>query len=330
MKFKQFRLYNAADASGGSGPVDRGDNIPGDDIDPDAPDADQIAADAAAAALEAELAAAEAAKVDGEDEGEDDPKAEKKGKKDSRIPLSRHKEILEKERETRAILERQLAQYQAGKQIADVNAEITGLENSVMAMEKEYAQLLTDGEIDKATAVMSKIRKAEREMAEAKSDMKIQAAEARNTERARYNIALERIESAFPTLNPDHDEFDEAVMDEVVDLKDAYQMKGLTPTQALQKAVKLLVEPRTTKQEVATTSQPRVGEKDVAAERKVAAVKKTAEALAKQPPNTSKVGVDSDKMGGGKIDPRQVMTMSQKEFAALNEETLAQMRGDVV
>jgi predicted nucleic acid-binding Zn-ribbon protein len=296
--------------------VDRGDLIPEDTAaevtDP------EVVADAAVEELTAEL------------EAEKDEADDKKAKKDSRIPLSRHKEILEKEREHRADLERKLAQYQQGGQIADFNEQLTAAENNIMKMEKEYASLLTDGEIDKATALMAQIRRTEREMAEAKSDMKIHAAEIRNTERARYNISLERIEAAFPTLNPDHADYDEEAMAEVADLKSAYEMKGLTPTQALQKAVKLIVEPRTTKQEVATTSAPRVTEKDVAAERKTAAVKKVADAVAKQPPSLAKVGLNSDKAGGGRIDARAVMNMSQKEFASLNDETLAQMRGDTL
>jgi hypothetical protein len=310
-----IRMAPEPGESGGDAPVDRGDNLESTILD-DTVEADQEAvADEAAEELKTEL--------DAEAE-------EKKSKKDSRIPLSRHKEILEKEREARADLERKLAQYQQGNQLANVNEEITKIENTVIAMEKQYAQLLTDGEIDKATAIMAQIRKAERDMNEAKSDMKIHAAEIRNTERARYNITLERVEAAFPTLNPDHEDFDEDAMSEVADLKSAYEMKGLTPTQALQKAVKMIVEPRTTKQEVATTSQPRVGEKDIAAERKAAAVKKTSEAVAKTPPNLAKVGMDSDKLGGGKIDARAVMNMSQKEFAKLNEETLAQLRGDML
>jgi hypothetical protein len=298
-------------------PVDRGDELP-EDINPEDPD-QELAAQAAEEKLKAEL-----------DEEKDEEEVEAKPKKDARIPLSRHKEILEKERAIRAELEAKYAKSQQGGQLADFNEQITATENSIMKMEKEYAALLTDGEIDKATALMSQIRRAEREMNEAKSDMKIHAAEVRNTERARYNIALERVELAFPTLNPDHEDYDEEAMAEVADLKSAYEMKGLTPTQALQKAVKMIVEPRTTKQEVATTSSPRVGEKDVAAERKAAAVKKTVEAVAKTPPNLSKNGLDSDKAGGGALDAKSVMKMSQAEFAKLNPETLAQMRGDTI
>lgn len=312
---KFFRLY--APEPGDTGSVDRGDVLSEDhDIDPENPDAEEVKNDPKVKELKEEIEA--------EETKDDEPKA----KKDSRIPLSRHKEILEKEREQRAALERQLAQYQQGSQLASVNEEITALENNVLKLEKEYANLLTDGEIDKATAVMQQIRKAERDMAESKSDMKIHAAEIRATERARYNTALERVEAAFPTLNPDHDDFDETAMAEVADLKSAYEMKGLTPTAALQKAVKMIVEPRTTRQEVATSSNPRVSEKDVAAERKKGAVEKTVKAVSKTPPSLSRVGLDGDKLGGGADSAEAVMRMSQKEFAQLSDEALARMRGD--
>lgn len=309
---KFFRLCDPESDTGGT---DRGDNLPEDNVV-------EVVADVKDDPKVKELK--EEIDAEAEEAKDEEPKA----KKDSRIPLSRHKEILEKEREQRASLERQLAQYQNGQQVANVNEEITALENSVLKLEKEYANLLTDGEIDKATAVMQQIRKAERDMAESKSDMKIHAAEIRATERARYSTALERVEAAFPTLNPDHDDYDEAAMAEVADLKSAYEMKGLTPTAALQKAVKMIVEPRTTRQEVATSSNPRVGEKDIAAERKKDAVEKTVKAVGKTPPSLSRVGLDGDKLGGGANSAEAVMKMSQREFAQLSEESLAKMRGD--
>lgn len=317
MRLKHFVLRKPEPSDEGSGPtaLERGDILEEEkDIDPENPDAEAAAAELAAKLDEEKAAEAEA----------------KEPKKDSRIPLSRHEAVLNKEREKRADLERQLAQYQQGSQLADVNENITALENKVMGFEKEYANLLTDGEVDKATAVMAQIRKAEREMAEAKSDMKIHAAEIRATERARYGTALERIESAFPELNPDHADYQEELMAEVAELKDAYQMKGLTPTVALQKAVKALVEPRTTRQEVATSSTPRVSGKDVSAERKKDAVEKTVKAVGRTPPSLSRTGVDSDKFGGGALDAKQVMGMSQKEFAGLTEAQLSKMRGDTL
>ena len=187
-----------------------------DDIDPEDPDADP--------------------------EAEEETKAEKK-QREQRIPLSRHKDLLEKERAKRADLERQLSQFQRGTEVASLNQDITQAEESILAMEKQYNALLGEGELDKAAALMSKIRQAERSIGDAKNDMKIAAAEARATERARYNVALERIEAAYPQLNEDHGDYDEALMEDVIDLKGAYERKGLTPTAAMQKTVDKLLDP---------------------------------------------------------------------------------------
>ena len=305
--------------TGGSGVIDRGDDFVStedepapaakptpsaadsdDDIDPEDPDADP--------------------------EAEEETKAEKK-QREQRIPLSRHKDLLEKERAKRADLERQLSQFQRGTEVASLNQDITQAEESILAMEKQYNALLGEGELDKAAALMSKIRQAERSIGDAKNDMKIAAAEARATERARYNVALERIESAYPRLNEDHADYDEALMEDVIDLKGAYERKGLTPTAAMQKAVDKLLGTSTKKQEAAIDTTPRVADKDVAAERKEDAVKKTLDAVGKTPPSTTKVGMDSDKAGGS-LTAKDVMKLSQDDFKKLPDDVLARMRGD--
>ena len=316
MKLKHYLLLDPEPGVSGSGPtaLERGDILPEDkDIDPENPDAEKVAAD-----LTAEL--------DADKETKDDKKPEK----DSRIPASRHKEILEKEREKRADLERQLAQYQQGGRVADVNAQITAAEDAIAKMDVQYDQLITDGEMAKAAELKQKIRRAERDMNEAKSDMKIHAAEIRAVEGARYVSALERVESAYPQLNPDHDEYDEEIMAEVVELMDAYKTKGHTPTVALQKAVKALVAPRTSRQMQATSVKPQVTGADVAAERKAAAVGKTTKAVTSAPPSLSRAGTNHDSNGGGEYDAKRVMSMSQKEFAKLDEATLSRLRGDTL
>ena len=332
MKFKKFLFLNDTPGDTG-GTIDRGDNLDFKAPEPKVDEA-EVAAKAAEEALKAELEK-KAAEAKG-DEKTDDEKTddetdeEKAKKKDTRIPLSRHKEILEKERQTNAELAQKLKQYEGGQQVAAANIELVKVENHVMALEKQYATLLTDGELDKATAVMREIRGFERQINEYKADMKIAASEAKATEKARFDVALSRIEASFPILNPDHDDYSSEMEQEVIDLKAAYESRGLTPTQALQKAVKVLVGTETAKQEKATEVQPNVSKKDVAAERKTEAVKKTAEAVAKTPANLSQSGMNSDKMGGGKYTPEQIMGMNQREFAKLSREDLAVMRGDTV
>lgn len=266
-----------------------------------------------------------------DDEPKDEKKDDKAKPKDTRMPLARHKEVLERERARREAVEQELAKYQKGEQVAKTNEKLTEAEDGILELEKQYAKALSDGEVEKATGLMTQIRRAERGIVEAKGQLETQAAEARAYERVRYDTTLERLEAAFPQINPDDDSFDKAVVAEMIELKDAYQLKGYTPAQALQKAAKLMLRPETKKQEAATETEARVDKEDVAEalakERRTAAKTKNADVANKQPPSTAKVGLDSDKMGGG-ITAKDVMKMKQDDFAKLDETTLAKMRGD--
>ena len=310
----------AGEADGGGGMVDKGDDfIPtGEDAPEPEPEAKAPVADAG---------------TDDDDVDPEDPDADLKAeetpkKKDQRIPLSRHKGILAKERDARAALEARLAQYEKGSEVAKVNEDITALENDIISKEKEYTRLLADGEIDEAAALMREIRVADRQITEAKSEMRVQASIAQTTEQVRYDTALERIESAYDALNPDSDAFDKEVLAEVVEMKIFYErMRSMTPTKALQAAVKKILGQEDRSQEKATDIAPRVSKEDVAAARKKEAVSKNAAAAGKTPANFSKVGIDSDKAGGS-LNAKDVMKMSQEDFKKLPDDVLARMRGD--
>lgn len=310
--------------AGGTDVIDRGDDFTSTDDDVSGAESKPAKPKPAKAADEDDI---DPENPDAELEAGAEAAAEKK--REQRIPLSRHKDLLEKERAKRTDLERQLSQYQRGTEVASLNEDITAAENNILTMEKQYNEFLGDGEMEKAAALMSKIRQTERAIVESKSDMKIAAAESRATERARYNLVLERIESAYPSLNEDHGDYDEALMEDVIDLKGAYERKGLTPTAAMQKAVDKLLGTSTKKQEAAIDTTPRVADKDVAAERKKDAVKKTMDAVGKTPPSTTKVGMDSDKAGGS-LTAKDVMKLSQDDFRKLPDDVLASMRGDEI
>lgn len=337
-------------------PADDGDDLTGADFGNEVtPPVKDEAAEAAAAAAAAAAKATEAGKAaekdlqqqvdakDGKDvpkDGKDDPKDAKDDpkdddgkRKDTRIPLARHEALLNKERERRAELEQQLQNYQHGQRVEAANENITKAENDILTLEKTYAEQVAEGETAKAVETMGKIRKLERQITLSDSEMRIAAAEARAVERTRYSMTLERIEAAYPSLNEDHADFDKEQLAEVVELMEAYKARGSTPTQALQKAVKLLVEPKTERQKESVDVKPRVPENaaaDANAKRKADAVKAAADATGKQPPNMAEIGQDSDKMGGKELKPEQIVTMSAKEFDALDEATLAKMRGDAL
>lgn len=335
--FDRFmRPADDADIGGATGgAVDRGDDfLPTDD---DAVDTSATDKDLPKTAKEAADSLRDAADADddgeGEGEGEEgEDKAKAKDDKDKpkspkRIPLERHEQILAKERERRQELEQQLQQFQNGREVAAVNADLTKLENNVVELEKKYHAALGDGDVDEAAKLMRQIRTLDGQIADAKADMRAAVAEARAVERVRYSTALERIEEAYPQLNQDHEDFDKDLAQDVIDLKATYEGRGLTPTAALQKAVKRLLDVESRTQEKAVTVAPRVDAEQVAAQRKKEAAKKTADAVGKQPPALTKAGLNSDALGGG-LNAKDVIRLSQDEFAKLPDTALAKLRGD--
>lgn len=344
---KLFHVFRAEGDPGGAEVIDRGDDFtPTDDenIVADRLDVktdDPKPGDKSAADLEAELAAAAetkksalkgaADKTELTDEEKAAAAADDKTKKpDTRIPAARHKEILDKERVRREAVEVELAKYKQGTQIAATNAEITEAETKLVALEVKHATLTQEGKVSEAAAVMTDIRRTERGIITKSAEMRETAAIARAVETSRYDLTCDRLEALFPELDATHADFDKAKTGEVLEMKEAWEAKGYTPSQALQKAVGYVMPPKTAKQEAALEVEARVDTKKIEADRKAAAVKATAEALEKTPSSSSKTGKEHDAAGGGAVTAKDAIKMGHDEFIKLDETALARMRGDAL
>lgn len=275
---------------------------------------------------------------DGEDPDKDltdEEKAQAAAAKEKKgvIPRDRHEKVLAAERSKREALERQIAAFQGAKEVVKVNEEISSRETKLVDLDKAYTKAMTDGETEKAADLMRQIRTLDREISNLDAQGKIAAAEARAVETTRYNIALDRVEQTYPELNEDHDDFEQDTYDEVVDLMKAYRASGRTPTEALQKAVKMVLGAKTAAEKAATTVTPRVNKEDVdpatlRAERKKGAVDKALDAAAKSPATaTAKTGTNND-ADGAALQAKDVVKMKYEKFIKLSDEDLAQARGD--
>lgn len=275
------------------------------------------------------LAATEAGKTTATEEGVDG-----KGKaKDTRIPLARHTEILARERAAREAVEVQLANAQKGAQVAQTNEKISELEAKVVTLEEQYNAALVEGNTKEATALMGQIRSTERTITEQKSEFRVQAATALAVEQVRFDATIERLEAAYPQIVPGSETFDQDLVAQIVELREAYELKGYASSAALQKAVGILIPATSRKQEAATTVVPRVTEDEAAKAarelRETEQRKKNVTAANAQPPAVAAVGANSDE-AGGKLDAKQAIKMPFDKFKNLTEEDLSRMRGDTL
>ncbi len=323
----QHTLVDADDLGSGGGD-DRGDNF--------VPPGDKPPTDEEKKLADELKVKADADKKDADKVVKDEDDDEKK--KDTRIPLARHKELLEAERVERAKLEAKLANYEHGEDVAKTNAELQKAEDRLIGLEKEHAKLMNDGKVDEAAQKMGEIRKLERDVNDIRTDLKTAAAESRAYERARYETTVERVEAAYPEMSPkknekgeDNPSHDPVKIRKVLSVARAYQLDGFTPSAALQEAVKdILGEPKTKKQDEAVNVKPRVDDADAKkAAREEEARRKAADAADKTPPNGKGVGKDGDALGGGSLSAADVLKMDYKDFVKLDESTLSRMRGDL-
>lgn len=190
----------------------------------------------------------------------------------------------------------------------------------------EYEELLIEGEKDKAREIRKQINAMNRQISSLTAAQMTAQSRQAAVEDIRYDQTLSLFEEQYPVIDSSSDQFDQALVSEVVDLKNAYQQAGRTPTAALKKAISLLVATRAAQAPEPETPSPAKPASDLRQERAVAARNKVTKAVKSQPPSTSQAGHDN--LGG--LTPETVTSMSQDKFAQLSEEDLSKLRGDTV
>jgi len=253
------------------------------------------------------------------DEGEES--SEEKTERDIRIPKARFDEAQAKARQREQALLEEIERLKSGQRAAVTQKTIADMRAKIEELQDSYEDLILDGKKDEARKVRKQIDSLRDELIEYQTSIKSDIARQVAIDEVSYNAQLAILESKYPVINPDHEDFDEEKTNEVATLVNALVRSGFKRVDALNKAVKyVLGSPQEHKLSDAA--------KTMAEERARKAREKAAAANSKQPPSMSKVGLDSDKAGVGNALGIDVMRLTQEKFAKLDEETKSKLRGD--
>ena len=235
------------------------------------------------------------------------------------VPKSRLDEVLAKQK----ALQKQLDDMKA----AQVESPDAPSEYAFSEKEVEYQNLLLDGESQKAAALRAEIRAAERAQLEYELTQKMTQTMTQNQQMTALQQAAADLESGFPVFDQSSDQYNAEYTQEVVDLRDAFIIKGDNAVTALAKAAKFVIreyglddsyEPTPA---LASTNKRAVDE----VAKKRAEVSRKLKAAESQPPELS--GESSANRGERMLD---ISVMSEEEFNALPEATIKRLRGDVL
>ena len=249
---------------------------------------------------------------------EEPPLAAEKSSNKKMVPKARLDEVLAKQK----ALQKQLDEINAEREKADEAPETYDFD----AKELEYQNMVLDGETQKAVALRREIRKAEREQLE--YEMRQEMSQTVNQDRQMNALqqAANAMEEAYPVFDRNSESYSEDMTNEVVELRDAFMMKGYEAVDALSKAVKYVVKDHDLDQPAESTPSL-AGKAQTVDEvaKKRAQVSKKLKAADAQPPELP--GESSSNHGEKGLD---LSTLTEEEFDALPEATLKRLRGDIL
>ena len=245
------------------------------------------------------------------------------------IPKARFDSAVQKERERAETAERLLAEATKANNRIQRNADVSKLEADVSDLREQEHKALIQGDSAKARELASEADRLNRQIAIQQAGDMSAAAKDAALESMRMELAVENIETNYPQLDENSEEFDQDLTDDVLDKQRGYmERERLSPSKALLKAVKYVMG-RAAAPAVTETAKTGLSAASKGQDRKSAAVAKNLDAAARQPASTKPVGADSDKHGQTKDIP-EASQMTFAEFSALPDATKSKMRGDYV
>jgi hypothetical protein len=240
------------------------------------------------------------------------------------VPKGRLDEVYKKSREREQELQRRLDAAEERKHKETTSENVDTLEQELDDLDSKYAELLLEGELEQASTVRKEWRQKQNDLFDIRLEQRSSLASRQAVESMRFDRQLAEHEINHPSINPDSENFDQEVANEVAELMGAFEAKGWNPVAALNKAVKYVIP-----DEGEETSAKGVDPDIVRTRRKVTARKKVADVAKKSPPDITDKGRDTDKVGTGDGLP-DVTKMTPEQFAELSEAQIRKLRGDTL
>lgn len=318
---------------------DRGDKVEpqaaGDD-NTDLGDGQAGSGDAAEAEALAKAEAAAQADIDAAEKAAKD--AADKAKAEHLIPKSRFDEAVGKARKEAETARAEAEALKAAEKARQGKIDAAKVEKEIDELEGKLDDARADGNKELAKAYRAEIRAKQQDLADSRAEVRANYAVAQAVEQVRFDGVVSAMEQAHPELDPTegNEAYDQTVVDEIQDLKDAFEAKGDPSSVALHKAVKLYYKGATPKkaEEKAeddagqSEADKKIKAAEAAAKLKEAAVRKARDAAAAQAAAASKGGKDSD--SAGKKGDHDISKMTDAELDKLDPRELKRMRGDEV
>ena len=233
---------------------------------------------------------------------------------DVMIPKSRYDSAARRAKQAEEALARTQQELQQVNRTTETSGgdpkTVADFESKIDELDTKIEEARKDGDADSVVKLVKEQRTYERSMYSQIAKEEAAGAGTAAQQAVAFDSLVDKLEQDYPVFNQDSKEFDQDLVNEVLDMHEAFVAKGDAPAVAMAKAVGYIL-PEKPSSNVRNT--------DTA---------KNLKAAQAQAPSLGGVGAGSD-AGGDSGDGADVASMTQSEFDALPDATKKRLRGDL-
>lgn len=244
-------------------------------------------------------------------EEEEQEEEEKKTKREKMIPRSRFDEVVQENQRLKAS---QMKQATTGV------PTLASLRTDLKKARSDWQQAIFDNDAKAASTFLSLIDTIEENIDQARDDTTTSVARALTSDDIKYDNLLDNAMKEYDVINKASDDYDQTVVNEMVEMRESYIARGYSQADALQQSIKYILKPHKSAKTV----------KDVTDTRKTSARKNTVDALKRQPSNVADLGGATDTGGPGNVLGIDITRLTIEQFDRLPDDVKAKLRGDTI
>jgi hypothetical protein len=259
--------------------------------------------------------------ADTDDDESGDKKAAKKAdetddsdKREKFIPRSRFDEVVNENQRLKA------AQTTRSTAKTDVPPTVAELRNTLKETRGKWQQAIFDNDASVAQGYLADIDILEERIDDTRDADNTNAARVLSSDDIKYDNLLASALASHPVIDKTSEDFNQQVVTDMFEMREAYVSRGYSQTDALQQSIKFVLGPLGSTKKVKETGKKRTTE----------ARKNTVDALTRQPADVNDVGGASDAGGKDSTLGIDINRLTMEQFDKLPEEVKVKLRGDVI
>jgi hypothetical protein len=236
--------------------------------------------------------------------------------KEQMVPISRLNKVIDERNKLREQVSKPQPQQQVQQEAIPT---IDDLRKEHKAKRKEWQKAVFDNDSDKADSLLDEMDALEAAIDDARFDEVSTTTRAQSADDIRYDNLLEQYQKEYPVIDKSSDNFDQSIVTEMFEVREAFIAKGLPWSKALEKAHNLVLKPLGTKKKASDTKENRESESK----------KNLADALTRQPANVADIGDSADANNHKKFGI-DISRLTMEQFDKLPDDIKTKLRGDTL